>query len=120
MISGGPKPVAPFSYAVEADGLVFVAGQMPDTDAPGFLPDGTVSQTHPVMANLRLVLSGLGLVRVEMARVYLTRFKDDYAVMNETFRTYFAPDRLPTRTCVDVTGLAYDALIEIDLGARRP
>jgi enamine deaminase RidA (YjgF/YER057c/UK114 family) len=27
---------------------------------------------------------------------------------------------LPARTCVGVTGLAYDALIEIDLVARRP
>jgi 2-iminobutanoate/2-iminopropanoate deaminase len=40
--------------------------------------------------------------------------------MNETYRSYFAPDRLPARTCVGVTGLAYDALIEIDLVARRP
>ena len=31
MIAGGPKPVAPFSHAVETDGFVFVTGQMPDT-----------------------------------------------------------------------------------------
>ena len=55
-----------------------------------------------------------------MARIYLTRFKDDYKAMNETYRTYFAADRLPARTCVGVSGLAYDALIEIDLVARRP
>jgi 2-iminobutanoate/2-iminopropanoate deaminase len=123
MISGGPKPVAPFSHAVEADGFVFVTGQMPDTpEAPGVLPDGIVGQTHAVMANLCLVLSGLGLgfEHVVMARVYLARFKDDYAAMNEIYRTYFAPGRLPARTCVGVTGLAYDALIEIDLVARRP
>ena len=29
MIAGGPKPVAPFSHAVETDGLVFITGQMP-------------------------------------------------------------------------------------------
>jgi 2-iminobutanoate/2-iminopropanoate deaminase len=40
--------------------------------------------------------------------------------MNDVYRSYFAPDRLPARTCVGVTGLAYDALIEIDLIARRP
>jgi enamine deaminase RidA (YjgF/YER057c/UK114 family) len=55
-----------------------------------------------------------------MARVYLTRFREDYAAMNEVYRSYFAPGRLPARTCVGVTGLAYDALIEIDLVARRP
>jgi enamine deaminase RidA (YjgF/YER057c/UK114 family) len=56
---------------------------------------------------------------IVMARIYLTRFKEDYAAMNETYRSYFPPDRLPARTCVGVTGLAYDALIEIDLVCRR-
>lgn len=122
-IPGGPKPVAPFSHAVEADGFVFVTGQMPDSPAaPGVLPDGIVAQTHAVMGNLQIVLAGLGLgfEHVVMARIYLTRFKEDYATMNETWRGYFAEGRLPARTCVGVTGLAYDALIEIDLVARRP
>ncbi len=122
MIAGGPKPVAPFSHAVESDGFVFVTGQMPDTPAaPGVLPEGIVGQTHAVMANLLTVLTGLGIgfEHVVMARVYLTRFKEDYAAMNEIYRSYFAADRLPARTCVGVTGLAYDALIEIDLIAKR-
>jgi 2-iminobutanoate/2-iminopropanoate deaminase len=123
MIPGGPKPVAPFSHAVETDGFVFVTGQMPDSpQTPGVLPDDIVAQTHAVMANLRIVLAGLGLdlEHVVMSRIYLTRFKEDYAAMNETYRSYFAEGRLPARTCVGVTGLAYDALIEIDLVCRRP
>nr|WP_249782627.1 MULTISPECIES: RidA family protein [unclassified Bradyrhizobium] len=123
MISGAPKPVAPFSHAVETDGFVFVTGQMPDTpQTPGVLPDGIVRQTKAVMENLKVVLAGLDLGRehVVMTRIYLTRFREDYAAMNETYRTYFPPDRLPARTCVGVTGLAYDALIEIDLVCRRP
>jgi 2-iminobutanoate/2-iminopropanoate deaminase len=123
MIAGGPKPVAPFSHAVETDGFVLITGQMPDTpEAPGVLPEGIVAQTHAVMANLKKVLDGVGLgfEHVAMARIYLTEFKRDYAAMNETYRSYFAQDRLPARTCVGVTGLAYDALIEIDLIARRP
>ena len=123
MIAGGPKPVAPFSHAVETDGFVLITGQMPDTpEAPGVLPDGIVAQTHAVMANLKKVLSGVGLgfEHVAMARIYLTEFKRDYVAMNDTYRSYFPPDRLPARTCVGVTGLAYDALIEIDLVCRRP
>jgi 2-iminobutanoate/2-iminopropanoate deaminase len=123
MISGGPKPVAPFSHAVETDGFVFVTGQMPDTPAtPGVLPDGIIEQTRAVMKNLKLVLNGLnlGFEHVVMARIYLTRFKEDYAAMNETYQQYFPPDRRPARTCVGVTGLAYDALIEIDLVCKRP
>jgi 2-iminobutanoate/2-iminopropanoate deaminase len=123
MIAGGPKPVAPFSHAVEVDGTVYVTGQMPDTPgAPGQLPEGIEAQTRNVMANLSTVLSGLGLglEHVVMARIYLTRFDDDYAKMNEVYRCYFSEDRLPARTCVGVTGLAYNALIEIDLVAKRP
>jgi 2-iminobutanoate/2-iminopropanoate deaminase len=123
MIAGGPKPVAPFSHAVETDGFIFVTGQMPDTPAaPSRLPDGIVAQTQSVMQNLKVVLTGLGLglEHVVMTRIYLTRFKEDYAAMNETYRRYFPADRLPARTCVGVTGLAYDALIEIDLVCRRP
>ena len=123
MIAGGPKPVAPFSHAVETDGFVFVTGQMPDTPAaPGQLPDGIEAQTRAVMENLRLVLAGLelGFDHVVMSRIYLTEFKRDYTAMNETYRGYFAEGRLPARTCVGVTGLAYDALVEIDLVCRRP
>ena len=123
MIAGGPKPVAPFSHAVETDGFVFVTGQMPDTpQTPGVLPEGVVAQTRAVMENLKLVLAGLGLglEHVTMARIYLTHFKEDYPAMNATYREYFPPDRLPARTCVGVTGLAYDARVEIDLVCRRP
>ena len=123
MIPGGPKPVAPFSHAVEVDGFVFVTGQMPDTpETPGVLPEGVEAQTRNVVSNLRTVLAGLGLglEHVVMARIYLTRFSQDYEAMNQVYRSFFSEGRLPARTCVGVTGLAYDALIEIDLVAKRP
>ena len=124
MIAAAPSPVAPFSHAVEAEGWVFVTGQMPtdaeDDAAP--LPEGVEAQTRKVMENLKLVLGGLGLglEHVVAARVFLTRFKQDYAAMNRTYAAYFPSERLPARTCVGVTGLARDALVEIDFIARRP
>jgi len=63
---------------------------------------------------------GLGLPHVVSIRAYLTRFEQDYTAMNAVYRSYFAPDRLPARTCIGVTGLARGALVEIDLLARRP
>ena len=123
MIAGGPKPVAPFSHAVESDGFVFVTGQMPDTPAaPGVLPDGIEAQTINVMNNLQVVLNGvgLGLEHVLNVRAFLTHFDRDYAAFNQTYRSFFPADRLPSRTCVGVTGLAYNALVEIDMIARRP
>ena len=124
MVSGAPAPVAPFSHAVEVDGWVFLTGQMPtdpsDDQAP--LPAGIEAQTRRVMDNLALVLEGIGLSleHVVAARAFLTQFERDYAPMNDVYRSYFSQDRLRARTCVGVTGLARNALVEIDLVARRP
>jgi 2-iminobutanoate/2-iminopropanoate deaminase len=73
------------------------------------------------MDNLILVLQGAGyrLENVVCVRIYLTDFKRDYAPMNAVYRGYFAPGRLPARTCIGVTGLARDALVEIDMVARK-
>ncbi len=124
MIASGPRPVAPFSHAVEADGWVFVTGQMPtDPDAPDApLPQGVEAQTQRVIDNLKIVLGGigLGLEHVTMARIYLTEFQRDYAAMNAVWLRNFEPGKLPARTTVGVTGLAVGALVEIDLVARRP
>lgn len=124
MIASGPRPVAPFSHAVEADGWVFVTGQMPtDPNAPDSpLPEGVAAQTQRVIDNLKIVLGGigLGLEHVTMARIYLTEFQRDYAAMNEVWVRNFEAGKLPARTTVGVTGLAVGALVEIDLVARRP
>jgi 2-iminobutanoate/2-iminopropanoate deaminase len=123
MVPGAPTPVAPFSHATAADGWLFATGQMPtdpvDDSAP--LPAGIEAQTHRVIENLKLVLAGCGssLDQVVFARVYLTHFERDYAAMNAIYQSYFAPGRLPARTCIGVTCLARGALVEIDLLARR-
>ena len=124
LVAGAPDPVAPFSHAVEADGWVFVTGQMPFTgtsvDEP--YPQGIETQTHQVIGNLATVLQGIGigLADVVQARVYLARFQQDYAGMNAAYATHFDAARRPARTCIGVTALAKGALVEIDFVARRP
>ncbi len=123
MVAGAPNPVAPFSHATEADGWVFVTGQMPflGTSIAEPYPEGIEAQTHQVMKNLQTVLHGCGLTlaQVLQVRVYLTRFEQDYAAMNAVYASYFAEGRRPARTCIGVTALAKGALIEIDMVARR-
>jgi reactive intermediate/imine deaminase len=123
MIAGAPDPVAPFSHAVEADGWVFVTGQMPfpGTSSTSAYPAGIEAQTHQVMQNLLHVLRGcgLGFEHVVAARVFLRHFDEDYAAMNAVYASYFPAGRRPARTCVGVTGLARDARVEIDFIARR-
>ncbi len=90
MIAGAPQPVAPFSHATEVDGWVFVTGQMPT------YPDD------------------------DSRALYLTHFETDYPAFNAVYRSYFAPGRLPARTCIGVTALARGARVEVDFLARRP
>ena len=124
LFTKGPRPVAPFSHAVESDGWVILTGQMPtDPEAPDApLPVGVVAQTERVMANLALILGelGLGLDHIVQCRAYLARFERDYAAFNGAYVRHFAADRLPARTTVGVTALAVGALVEIDCIARRP
>ena len=124
LFSDGPRPVAPFSHAVETDGWVILTGQMPtDPNAPDApLPEGIEAQTRRVMDNLALILGKLGLdfSHVAQCRCYLTEFERDYAAFNATYQTYFPEDRRPARTTIGVTALAVGALVEIDCIARRP
>jgi enamine deaminase RidA (YjgF/YER057c/UK114 family) len=57
--------------------------------------------------------------QVMSVRVFLTHFKRDYGAMNEVYAGFFPEGARPTRTCVGVTDLVRDALIEIDCIARR-
>jgi reactive intermediate/imine deaminase len=123
MIDGAPDPVAPFSHAVEADGWVFLAGQLPfsGTSNTSPYPEGIEAQTQQVMENLKGVLIGCGLSfdNVVSARVFLRHFDEDYEKMNAVYAHYFLPGRRPARTCVGVSGLARGARVEIDFVAHR-
>jgi 2-iminobutanoate/2-iminopropanoate deaminase len=123
MVPGAAQPVAPYSHAVEVGDWILLTGQVPN-DPPNDkapLPPDIEGQTRRTMENLRLVLKGLGLdlANLVSARVFLTHFEADYERMNAVYRGYFAPDRLPARTCIGVTALARGARIEIDAVARR-
>ncbi|MDH3464646.1 MAG: RidA family protein [Gammaproteobacteria bacterium] len=121
--AAAPTPVAPYSHAVVSDEWVFLTGQIPTDPDDDSIPaaDDIVAQTRRVMDNLVIVLNELrlGLEHVVQSRVYLTRFQDDYTKMNEAYASYFPTDRLPARTCIGVTALARDVLVEIDMVARR-
>ena len=123
-IAGAPDPVAPFSHAVEANGFVFVTGQMPFTGTSNTspYPEGIAAQTRQVIENLQRVLAGcaLGLEHVVSARVFLAHFEEDYEEMNRVYAGYFPAGRRPARTCVGVTALARGARVEIDFVAARP
>ena len=73
------------------------------------------------LRNMSRVLAALDLSlgHVLRVRVFLTHFKRDYEAMNEVYAGFFRSHARPARTCVGVTDLVRDALIEIDCVARR-
>ena len=114
-------PAGHYSQGIAACGLVFVSGQLPFAKDTSVLPDGIAAQTEQTLRNLTEVLAalGLGLGNVVSVRGFLTRFKRDYDEMNTAYAGFFTGTARPVRTCVGVTDLVRDALIEIDCIARR-
>jgi 2-iminobutanoate/2-iminopropanoate deaminase len=93
LIPNAPKPVAPYSHVVEADGWLFVTGQLatdPDDDSLP-LTEGIEAQTRKVMDNLKRALAGVGAgyEHVVCVRIFLTNFERDYAALNRIYTEYF-------------------------------
>lgn len=110
-------PVAPYSHAVRAGDFLFVTGQLAEDPQTGEVIKSSIEQqTQQVMENLKLVLThaGSSFEKVVMARIFVTDFRY-YQVVNDTYQSYFAPSRLPSRTTVGVTALAGYGDVEIDL-----
>lgn len=121
---GFPPSVSPSSHATEYNNIISLTGQfgrnLERPDDP--LPAGIVLQTEQTLKNLQKTLSelNLDLSHVLSVRVFLTHFSRDYEAMNEVYARYFTAPHQPTRTCVGVTELVRDALIELDCIAIRP
>lgn len=110
----------PFSQVVEANGFVFLAGQV--GNAPGestAVPGGIAAETRQMLANVGRLLrvAGLDYGDVVKTTVYLRDFAD-FEAMNEVYRTVFSSEP-PTRATVGVTALARDFRIEIEVTATR-
>lgn len=121
LFADGPRPVAPYSHAVEIDGWIFLTGQLP-IDGNGSVPETIEKQTELTLANTRFVLEkcGVSFANVISVRVYLTNFEAHYDRMNRTYAGIFPQARYPARTCIGVTHLARGCHIEIDMVAKRP
>ena len=114
------EPSKIYSKVVEANGFVFLAGQI--GDAPGSqgpVPGGIEAETRAMLENVGRLLraAGLDYRDVVKATVYLTDI-GDFAAMNAIYREYF-PVEPPTRATVAVTALAVGARVEIEVIATR-
>ena len=118
-LPGIPPSDYPFSQVVEANGFVFLAGQVGDAPGShGAVPGGIAAETRAMLDNVGRLLDavGLGFEDVVKCTVYLRDFSE-FAAMNAVYREYF-PTEPPTRATVGVTALAADYRIEIEVLAR--
>jgi 2-iminobutanoate/2-iminopropanoate deaminase len=110
-----PFQGAPYSQAIKAAGLVFVAGQVSLKPDHGEIVGGTIQeQTEQVLTNLRAILeaAGSGLDRLVKTTVFLQSL-DDFPGMNEVYRERVG-DQPPARSTVEVAKLPSGALVEIE------
>ncbi len=110
-----PAAFGPFSQGVKTDTLVFTTGQLPLDPATGEVVDEDVqAQTRQVMNNLKAIIEAAGssMSRVLKATVFITNM-DDFDRMNEVYATYFS-GTFPARSCIEVSGLAKGAKVEIE------
>ena len=111
--------VGPYSQAVEANGFVFVSGQLgliPDT---GAMAHSLAAQTVQALENVISVLktANLGLKDVVKTTCPLANM-EDFSLFNEIYAQYFG-DHKPARSCFAVAHLPKDALVEIEAIAVR-
>ncbi len=118
--ANAPQAIGPYSQAVVAGDLVFLAGQIPLDPSSMELVDGDVAtQTERVLENVTAVLEAAGssLDKVVKTTVYLADMAD-FPAMNEVYAQYFG-DHKPARATVQAAGLPMGVSVEIDAIATK-
>lgn len=110
-----PKAIGPYSQAVEANGMLFISGQLAIDPAASKLVEGGVKdQTEQVFKNIQAILTAAGYTfdNVVKSTCLLADIKD-FAAMNEVYSRYYTKD-FPARAAYAVKDLPLGALIEIE------
>lgn len=117
--ANAPQAIGPYSQAVEANGFVFVSGQISINPANSEMPDGIEAQTEQVMKNIGAILqaANLNFSNVVKSTVLLKNIAD-FATMNNIYAKYFTTD-CPARAAFEVGNLPKGALIEIEVIASK-
>ena len=110
-----PRPIGPYSQAVEANGFIFCSGQIPLDPATGTIVQGDIAtQTLRVLENLAAVLevAQSSLESVVKTTVFLADL-NDFPEVNKVFEQVFTKDP-PARSVVQAVALPKGARLEIE------
>lgn len=115
-----PAAIGPYSQAIEANGIVFVSGQLPINPATGAFAEGGIKElTTQSLTNIKNILAEAGLTmdNVVKTSVFLADM-GDFAEMNEAYAAFFT-GTAPARSAVAVKTLPKNARLEIECIAAR-
>jgi len=115
-----PKAIGPYSQAVEANGMLFISGQVPIDPSTGKLIEGDIrEQTERVMKNIGAILEAAGYSYSNVIKsTCLLSDMNNFAAMNEVYGKYY-PTGSPARAAYGVVKLPLGALIEIETIAAK-
>lgn len=115
-----PKAIGPYSQAVEANGMLFISGQIPLDPSTGKLVDGGIKeQTEQVFRNIEAILTAAGYTFDNVVKsTCLLSDISDFAAMNEVYSRHYTKD-FPARAAFAVKDLPLGALIEIETIAAK-
>ena len=119
-VDGAVEPIGPYSVAAEANGFVFVSGQVaidPATNAP--VEGGVEQQARRVMDNIGIILDGVGLGFGDIVKtgIFLADIAD-FPAVNGVYAGYF-DDAPPARSTFQVGALPGGYAVEIEVIAAR-
>ena len=118
--AAAPAAIGPYSQAIEANGIVFVSGQLPIDPATGAFAEGGIKElTRQSLTNMKAILAEAGLTmdNVVKTTVFLADMAD-FAEMNEVYASFFE-GVCPARSAVAVKTLPKEARVEIECIAVR-
>ncbi len=110
-----PQAIGPYSQAVEANGILFISGQIPIDPVTGKIVEGGIKeQTRQVLENVKAILEAAGytLDDVVKSTVFLKDL-NDFAQMNEVYAEFYNQNP-PARAAFQVAKLPLDVLVEIE------
>lgn len=114
-----PKAIGPYSQAVLVDDTLYVSGNIPVNPATGDVADGIVNQSKQVFENMKAVLNeaGMGFENVVKTTAFLTDLSN-FATFNDIYASYFVAP-YPARSCVEVSKLPKNVLVEVECIAKK-
>ena len=110
-----PSPIGPYSQAIEANGFVYVSGQIAIDPTTNELYTGAdiKVETTQVMENLKAIITAADCSMKDVVKCTIfLRDMVDFAEVNSVYAEYF-PEYAPARETVAVVGLPKNARVEI-------